>query len=128
MVICRGTVCLFFWVLLVDKYKYFLFLLFQKALAKIFGYLQISLFCAFLIYCLFVIFQKSVYFMDCVLYKSTTVQNCSLQNLTGHFDLCYNIFGKLMSKYIVINTIKWKEFLNEQLLFNNVGRRADNMQ
>lgn len=106
MAICRGTVCIFIWVLLVDKYIYFLFLLCQKALAKILGYLQISLFASFLIYSFFVVFQKSVYFMDCVLYKSTTVQNCSLQNLTGHFDVCYNIFGKLMSKYIVINTIK----------------------
>lgn len=43
--------------------------------------------------------------MDCVLYKSTTVQNCSLQNLTGHFDVCYNIFGKLMSKCNEVNII-----------------------
>lgn len=104
MVICRGTVCIFL-VLLVDKYIYFLFLLCQKALAKILGYLQISLFCVFLIYSLFVIFQKSVHFMDCVLYKSTTVQNCSLLNLTDRFDVCYNIFGKLMSKCNEVNII-----------------------
>lgn len=47
MVICRGATCIFIWVLLVDKYICFLFLLCQKAFAKILGYLQISLFASF---------------------------------------------------------------------------------
>lgn len=87
MVICRGTVCIFIWVLLVDKYICFLFLLCQKAFAKIFGYLQISLFCVFLITSLCVIFQKSVCFIECVLYKNATVRICSLLNLTDRFDV-----------------------------------------
>lgn len=51
-----------------------------------------SLFCVFLINSLFVIFQKSVYFKECVLYKSATVQICSLLNLTDDAQTWFGFF------------------------------------
>jgi len=66
MVICRGAACIFFWEIYMLS-----FLLCQKAFAKILGYLQISLFCVFLINSLFVIFQKSVYCIMAVVLTKT---------------------------------------------------------
>ena len=94
MVICRGAACIFFWVPFVDKYICFLFFAMSKSICKNSWLSSNITFCAFLINSLFVIFQKSVYFKECVLYKSATVQICSLLNLTDRFDVWYNIFGK----------------------------------
>lgn len=61
MVICRGTACIFIWVLLVDKYICFLFFAMSKSICKNSWLSSNITFCAFLINSLFVIFQKSVY-------------------------------------------------------------------
>lgn len=82
MVICRGAACIFFW----EIYMLSFFAM-SKSICKNSWLSSNITFCAFLINSLFAIFQKSVYFKECVLYKSATVQICSLLNLTDRFDV-----------------------------------------
>lgn len=83
MVICRGAACIFFW----EIYMLSFFAMSKSFLQKFLAIFKYHFFCVFLINSLFVIFQKSVYFKECVLYKSATVRICSLLNLTVRFDV-----------------------------------------